>query len=236
MSARKRSGKKRPSTRNFWLAWASANAIAWTVGFGLAQIYARLFYGDDRFIQLVLEEASFIWTRPLGSLLATANFGLLLGASVGLGQWLILRRRFDIKWQSWMVATMFGFTLHGLLLGLEVQLLDSERAISQGALASVTEQGEALRSLGLLCGSVIVVGIPQWLVLRSRIRRAGWWILASAVGLLLAAPDRSGGTYSLVVWVAFTMLAGGVYGIVTAFALYFMVDLEQIAEPAAESD
>lgn len=215
---------------NYWLAWISVNAMAWTVGFGLAQIYARLLYPNDSFVQRILEEVNYIWTRPLESPPGSANFGVLLGAAVGLGQWYVLRRRFDIKLLWWLVATMFGFALHGLLLGLDVNLLGTD----QTALTEELTQVQALRSVGILCTSVVLVGVPQWLVLRQYLPKAGWWILASTLGLLLASPDRSGGTGSLVGWIAVSLGAGAVYGIVTAFFLFFMMPQEQ--QPAAVED
>lgn len=208
---------------NYWLAWISVNAIAWAVGFGLAQIYARVLYPDDSYIQLILGEVNYIWTRPLDSPIGSANYGLTMGAVIGLGQWYVLRRRLDIRWQWWLAATMLGFTLHGLLLGLDVNLLSGDQA----ALGDGLSRGQALLSIGVLCGGVVIVGIPQWLVLRQHLPKAGWWILASALGLLFASPDRSGGTNNLVGWFIVSLGAGAVFGIVTAFFLFFMMPVKK---------
>jgi hypothetical protein len=56
-------------------------------------------------------------------------------------------------WVEWVGATAIGWLMGGLLL-----------------------PDLALFSVGL------VMGILQWVVLRQYLRRAGWWILASAVG------------------------------------------------------
>jgi hypothetical protein len=208
---------------NIWLAWIAANAAGWAVGFGLAQMYSRVLYANDSFIQRVLEGASYIWTRPLDSPLATANYGLMLGAAIGLSQWLVLRRRFDLKWHWWLAATALGFTLHGLFMGLDATLVGSDLAAVEGTVS----QSNAMASVGILCSGVALVGIPQWLVLRSHLPRAGWWILASFAGLLLAGPDRSGGTNSLMGWMGISLGAGAVYGIVTSFFLYFMMPVPQ---------
>jgi hypothetical protein len=220
--ARRRRRRRRLTFWNIWLAWIAANAIAWTVGFGLAQIYSRALYANDSYIQRVLEGADYIWTRPLDSPVATANYGLMLGAAIGLGQWLVLRRRFDIKWQWWLAATALGFTLHGLLLGLSV---------GQTASGEVNDT-----ALGLLCASVALLGVPQWLVLRLHLKRAGWWLLGSFVGLVLAGPDRAGGTSSLLGWIAVSLGAGATFGIVTAFFLYFMMPVEPLVATTAEEE
>jgi hypothetical protein len=205
---------------NIWLGWIAANAAFWAIGFGLAQVYARALYGNDRFIRQVLEGANYIWTRPLGSLVATTNYGLMLGAAIGLGQWLVLRRRLAIEWLWWLAATMLGFALHGMSLGLSAGLASGDQVTAAG--------------LGLLCGGVILAGIPQWLVLRQHLPRAGWWIVASAVGLLLAIPGRSGGTNSLMAWLFVSLGAGAAFGIVTAFFLFFMMPAKAPGEENVE--
>ena len=41
MTDRRPGRKKRRLIQGYWLAWIGANAVAWTVGFALAQAYAR---------------------------------------------------------------------------------------------------------------------------------------------------------------------------------------------------
>ena len=60
-------------------------------------------------------------------------------------------------WLLWMLASAVG----SVLLGKGMQFVDSELLVAL---------------LGL------IVGIAQWLVLRQYVRKAGWWILASAIG------------------------------------------------------
>ena len=51
----------------------------------------------------------------------------------------------------------------------------------------------------------MIMGMAQWLVLRARIRRAGWWIIASAVGwvvglavITVASPSAAGAVFGAV--------------------------------------
>ena len=39
-------------------------------------------------------------------------------------------------------------------------------------------------------GAGVAIGLAQWLVLRGRLPRAGWWILASVVGWGLVEPIK----------------------------------------------
>jgi hypothetical protein len=83
-------------------------------------------------------------------------------------------------WLQWVVASSLGWAVGGVVLSLNVGTMGDQ-------LGNVV--GDA--ALGLM------VGISQWLVLRQYLDRAGWWIVASAGGFLLAA---SLGEYLLQPW------------------------------------
>jgi serine/threonine-protein kinase len=83
-------------------------------------------------------------------------------------------------WFFWFAATALGWAL-GWTLGRAIQepihrLFGPEF----GFIMAETSTGAATWSLtGLL------IGTGQWLAIRSRIRRAGWWVLATVVGWTL---------------------------------------------------
>ena len=94
----------------------------------------------------------------------------LLGLLSGFLQYLLLRRYLPrIGW--WIGATVLGWLLLIVVLGL-LPIVSSPyfdvRSMWFGALAVV-----------LMGGST---ALPQWLVLRQRVRRAAGWILASVLG------------------------------------------------------
>jgi hypothetical protein len=72
----------------------------------------------------------------------------------------------------------------------------------------------------------LIAGVWQWLLLRSRFHKAGWWVLASALGWSLAAgaaalaeiqPFR--GLGGALLYLAITAAGGLILGSVTALAL-----------------
>ena len=89
--------------------------------------------------------------------------GVVVGwAAVGTAQWIVLRKRvYRSGW--WVLATAVGGLVGGLVVaGLAVGWL-----------------------VGLVVGLVVswaVVGTAQWIVLRKRVHRSGWWMLVTAVG------------------------------------------------------
>lgn len=76
-------------------------------------------------------------------------------------------------WLRWVLATIAGFII-GALLGVYVAygLFDGDGSDA---------------TIGITAGIVMggTGGCLQWLVLREKIARAGWWVLASALGFAI---------------------------------------------------
>ena len=133
-----------------------------------------------------------------------AMFGLLLGLSFGITQWLILWRQVPRAYE-WVVASGLGGIVVGVL-GLVI--------------------GEAVG--GPTGGSVIgaALGIMQWLVLRRVVARAYVWVLASILGFALglsageAVGLAAGGAAG---WSIGGTLLGLVVGALTGGALVWLL-------------
>jgi peptidoglycan/LPS O-acetylase OafA/YrhL len=97
----------------------------------------------------------------------------LLGLLNGLLQYLVLRRCLPrMGW--WIGATVLGWLLPLGIFRLVYFLFPA--AMVPSTLMNALQ-------LALLGG---LLGLCQWLVLRKKVPRAGWWILACAVGWSLA--------------------------------------------------
>ncbi len=137
-------------------------------------------------------------------------FGLL-GAAMGTLQWLVLRRHLSqAGW--WAAASAAGGTLVGIW------------GASYG--------GKVKVNLVIIYGLVgIILGALQWLVLRRRISRSGWWMVGSMLGWALTVPvvrslDRLGPMRGLSETIGLILgfgLAGTVVGIVTGGLLVWLL-------------
>ncbi len=96
-------------------------------------------------------------------------FGAVLGASIGMLQWVVLRRLIS-RAGFWVLATAAGMGLGFALISAVT--LQASAALGGGPLYGLVN--------GVLVGTL--VGAMQWLVIRSQISRAGWWVFASALG------------------------------------------------------
>ncbi len=149
--------------------------------------------------------------------MSAALGGLLAGAVIGTGQWLVLRGYLGID-LTWVVATASGLAL-GNTLG----------AILTGAGTEITD----LLYIGFAAG--VCVGAAQWTLLRERLRLAGLWVLV----LALAWPLGWTTTWSIGVdvslgYAVFGAIGALVFAAFTGVALLLMVR-SLVRTPATES-
>ena len=100
----------------------------------------------------------------------------MLGLFSGVFQYSLLQL-YVPKMGGWIVATLAGWLLVFATLGL---------------LTQVTEEAFLLLWNGTLAFTLIggLIGLSQWVFLRRRIPKAGWWILASMLGWGFAVLGR----------------------------------------------
>jgi hypothetical protein len=176
----------------FWLLWLAATfvgMILYAIPVGVVQIVLGLDRLDDP--QRAGEVTA--WMMVLAAVLCGAG----MGATIGLAQWLVLRREFKrMGW--WVAATLAGYASIGLLpliagvfqpgwpdwaftLIINDKMHWLARVVAGWPNASCTAGAMTLTLFGA------ALGFFQWLVLRGRVYQAGWWIALSTVGWALAA-------------------------------------------------
>jgi hypothetical protein len=143
--------------------------------------------------------------------LAIPFFGIMLGIGVGILQWLVLRRRVSgAGW--WILASTAGG--YGII-----------QAGFEGFSQSLESYGLLLSFTGVVALGGAVTGILQWLVLRGKVSRAGWWVLASTVGWVLGVTVARafpwGGDDSD--FIGALVVTGAVLGVVTGGALVWLL-------------
>ena len=165
----------------------------------------------------------------LGSIQAGYVGGMTVGAAgAGALQWLVLRQRIaGAGW--WVLATLLSSAVVGGLI-VAVGLVGG-KAWDATWSANPGRVVVGLAGMGLF-GTVL--GALQWLVLRRRIARAGWWVLAGGVGWIMGAPVGAvlgGGLSAALGWAgsgssdwALTWAGvGAVYGAITGRVLVWLL-------------
>jgi hypothetical protein len=145
----------------------------------------------------------FLWimATTLGWILGRFLLPNLAFLTVGIGlailQWLVLQHRIRKSWR-WMVATALGWLLGSTLI-----------------LAFLPEGMDFLA--GIIIG--ITTGTAQWLVLRSELDWAGWWIVISVVAWTTGMALLPG-----------VMLTGVMAGAISGLALILLIRFPKPAE------
>ena len=115
--------------------------------------------------------------------------GVTGGGFVGLCQWIILRRRVS-RINGWIGLTVAGWVIGWTITlwgtGFTEQLFS---ALPIGWATGPIEPGapNLILSTAALVVAGAVAGLGQWLLLRQNVKRAGWWILATVMGWVIAA-------------------------------------------------
>jgi hypothetical protein len=154
-----------------------------------------------------------VWSllKVLSEMLPGYAAGFLAGATIGAMQWLVLRG-YIIKAKQWIVATIVAWGI-GLAIMYYLSRIYGE--------------------YGYIIGAAItgaIVGLGQWLVLRSAIPRTWLLIPINTLGLAISLAIGVGGSIAVLNWsglpalVGMMALGGMLYAVISGFALMLLIE------------
>ena len=146
----------------------NANQVNTGRGYWLAWFLASVMgYGMGAI--LGMSAAYRLFDRDPFDVIMGVTLGTVMGVTGGYFQWVVLRERIAGA-GLWAMAGALG-------LGLAMSVIVA------------ADTGENYALAGVLIGSIFGVagGILQWLILRRKVPRAGWWLFANFLGSLIGA-------------------------------------------------
>jgi hypothetical protein len=163
----------------FFIQWLVATGAGMTLGISIGMLTSDAL---TRFVFDLWPEVSaskeLFLAREATELMPNA---LIMGASIGAVQWLVLRERVN-RSLKWIGATALGWAA-----GWSVSwYLVSHRETLPAGLSYPMDWSKAVNPAGIYLVTGLCVGALQFLFLRKRFSRAGWWVLAGAVGTAVA--------------------------------------------------
>lgn len=165
------------SPKRFWLVWLIVNTPLYFVLRGLDWAEQQLTTGI--FGRLSLPELDWLY-------LVNGVYALLTGLLTGFVQWLLLRRPLPaLPAVQWLSAILIGVSLNYLAsVGLWSAIQSGSTVVFMGDLSDGTDNlwlsiGVWQMEISALNG--LIFAVPQWVVLRHYIRRAGWYVIAHMV-------------------------------------------------------
>lgn len=181
----------------FWLLYVLATILGMAVGCLLAFVATAIVFAP---------------LRVLGEWLPWTVFGIVLGITVGILQWIVLRRR--VSGAGWWVVASAGGGIGAMQSGTVFG-----RSPSFESLAAL------LGCIGIVALGGAVTGTLQWVVLKKQVSRAGWWVLVSTVCWPLSVIGVSALPWSDLYGAALSVMlvAGAVLGMVTGGVLAWLL-------------
>jgi hypothetical protein len=214
---------------NVLFQWILANAIGETVGLGGTLVIGGLLLFNAQKTMGVVPAA----------VLAVLAGTYLEGMVVGTAQWLVLHRPIkSIRWHVWVLATAIGAFL-AWTLGMIPSTFMLAGADSGGA-ASAQMNELIVYALAAMMGFALgpILGVPQWLVVRRHLPKAGWWVLANALAWMVGMVIVFVGTSfippeEIALNVAFVLLlflfaAGAAVGAIHGLVLIWLLHLRTL--------
>jgi len=204
-----------------WFPWLLATSVGWAVALSVGHPVAHAVGASEPFTVFrcillgrvgvgsgcfYLEEGA-----PHGGALYGMVFGAVFGLVVAIPQWLALRSRASRAYW-WVLVGTSAWAIVYLVIRTLFWPLAAGINFPMGFLA-----GGAIR--GALDGAVggLMAGLTQWVILRKWVVQAGWWVLASLIGV------TAGWLVFWLVFVSFaeaigfglaTLVGGGIGGLV----------------------
>jgi hypothetical protein len=136
--------------RNRWkflAQWSGLNLLGWAIGICILMRLEGIITGSTPYYLF-----PFIFI-----IILYAIFGAILGASIGIFQWFMLRK-FGIKILVWISVTALGYCI-----------------------------GSIFFHICNLVSGVTIIGIPQSIIIRKHVSRSAlWWIGAHIFGAVLS--------------------------------------------------
>ncbi len=219
-----------------WWRCIVANALGEMVGLGFVGAIAGGLiwrFGEPRTPDMILLFAALM-------LLLGAVEGLVLG----LAQWLAVHPYFRaLARNAWVKATILGAVIAWGLGMIPNTFFSLQETATVASPMPMSDTLKYLMAAAMGFGLGLVLGIPQWIVLRRYINRAVWWVSANAVAWAIgmpivffgagAVPEQASG-WLLVLLILLTLLiAGAVVGAVHGCALVWLLHHNPIERAAA---
>jgi hypothetical protein len=167
----------------FIIIFVSATAICSAIGNYFWSQLISYILGD---LSWSTANSLFPWdgNRLEYSIVAEMLISILTGTTIGLVQWLVLRR-YLLSWR-WILAVSMGFTIFSIHRAAASMWLRSHLASNLSGFGDVNTI--ALPIIFIVGGIIVTVfgsGYLQWYVLRSEVRQARWWIFVPLIAAIV---------------------------------------------------
>ena len=199
----------------FWRNWTLLNALVLIFSTIISLIVMLLF------AEVIFGFSIDAWGSSFEQIIIAISAGAIIGFSIGITQWLLLRKRFSLS-SFWLYSVAIGFILTELIVGIVLWKMDIIRVE-----LSFIENNPLPHAL-ILAITGLLTGLIQMPLLRKHFYRIAYWVGASTVawgiGVLLMAIDTGSEIGFLLLFILGTLL----YGAITGATLMWILQPKEI--------
>jgi hypothetical protein len=149
------------------------------------------------------------WGSPFEQTVVQIALGIVIGFSIGITQWRLLRKVFNVS-SFWLYSVVIGFTILELIAGIILWKLD----INRGELNFI--EFNALAHALILAITGLIIGIIQMPILKKQYAGSVYWVIASTlawgISILITAIDQDSELALLITFIIGAILYGAITG------------------------
>jgi hypothetical protein len=187
----------------FWWKWTLINALVLILGY-IISVFVVLLINEIIFENTVDE-----WGSPFEQTVVQIALGIVIGFSIGITQWRLLRKVFNVS-SFWLYSVVIGFTILELIAGIILWKLD----INRGELNFI--EFNALAHALILAITGLIIGIIQMPILKKQYAGSVYWVIASTlawgISILITAIDQDSELALLITFIIGAILYGAITG------------------------
>ncbi len=187
----------------FWRKWTLINALVLIVSYVVSG-FVLLFIAGSIFDNSIDE-----WGSPFEQTVGQIAMGIIIGFSIGITQWRLLRKLFNVS-SFWLYSIVLGFIIVELIAGIILWKLD----INRGELSFI--EFNALAHALLLTITGFIIGIIQMPLLKKHYAGSAYWVMASTaawgMSIFITAIDQNSELALLITFMIGAILYGAITG------------------------
>ena len=187
----------------FWWKWTLINALVLILSY-IISVFVVLLINEIIFDNTVDE-----WGSPFEQTVVQIALGIVIGFSIGITQWRLLRKVFNVS-SFCLYSVVIGFTILELIAGIILWKLD----INRGELNFI--EFNALAHALILAITGLIIGIIQMPFLKKNYAGNVYWVIASTVAwgisILITAIDQDFELTLLITFIIGAILYGAITG------------------------
>jgi hypothetical protein len=161
------------------------------------------------------------WPTQFEQSIMKIGFGILIGFGIGITQWLLIKKVFNIS-KFWLYSVTIGFIIFELIAGIILWKMD----INRGELSFI--EGDSMGHTIILASTGLLIGLIQLPILKKHYSGVFYWVFASTLAWGVSVLTTAIGQESEILLLITFILGALLYGAITGATLIWILKPREI--------